>query len=136
VKEVDGVVYTAYEIGLMLRKSYAGESKEWEVLKNLCETPLLVIDEVEKAKESEAKGQWLSHVVGKRYNNLLPIIFISNCHLQDDCQNPRKPCPMCIEYHLGNDVLSRIFEDGHVMKFTGEDYRYKKRMETRKEEQI
>jgi DNA replication protein DnaC len=125
LKVVGGVMYRAYEVGMLLRQTYNGTSNEYEFLTELCKTPLLVIDELEKIKDSEAKQHWLSYVVGKRYDNMLPIIFIANCHTQEDCQAEKKPCPKCIEYHLENDVLSRIIEDGKTMKFTGEDYREK-----------
>jgi DNA replication protein DnaC len=93
----------------------------------------LVIDELDKAKESEAKNNWMSHIIGKRYNNMLPLILIGNGHLQDDCKSSQKPCPKCLEYHLENDVISRIFEDGVLLKFTGEDYRERMREKRRRE---
>lgn len=125
LKKLGGKIYTAYEIGVMLHQSYGGETREWEVLNELCTVPLLVIDEVEKIKDSEAKQHWVSHVVGKRYDRLLPIVFIANCHTQADCTAQVKPCPKCLEYHLENDVLSRIIEDGIIMKFNSDDYREK-----------
>ncbi len=124
LKLLGGVIYTAFEIGLMIRQSYGqGGKSEWEIFNELCSVPLLVIDEVEKLKDSEAKNHWMSHVIGKRYNRALPIILIANCHTQKDCKAKIKPCPKCLEYHLENDVLSRIIEDGIVMKFNSEDYR-------------
>jgi DNA replication protein DnaC len=134
LKIIGGLIYTAYEIGLMLRESYYGTINQYEFLQKLCKTPLLVIDEVEKVSETQAKQNWLSHVIGKRYNKMLPVIFIANCHSQVDCtyyKAEHKLCSKCIEYHLENDVISRITEDGIIMKFSGEDYRYKKRSERR-----
>jgi DNA replication protein DnaC len=125
LKEIGGVIYRSYEIGLKLRQSYSGEIKEWEVFDELCSVPLLVIDEVEKIKDSEAKQQWVSYVIGKRYDRMLPIIFIGNCHSKKDCREPQKPCYHCIEYHLEDDVLSRIIEDGIIMVFNSGDYREK-----------
>ena len=127
LKETSGVLYTAYEITLKLHAAYNGFGSEWEIFKELCETPLLVIDEVEKVKDSQHKSNWMSHVVGKRYDHLLPIIFIANCHMKNDCTSNEKPCPKCLEFHLENDVISRIVEDGSLLKFSGADYRYKKR---------
>jgi DNA replication protein DnaC len=129
LKTTGGLIYRAYEIGLLLRQAINGTTTEYDVLARLCKTPLLDIDEIEKLKDSEAKNHWLSYVVGKRYDDMLPVIFIGNCHTQDDCRAGQRPCPQCIEYHLENDILSRIIEDGIIMKFTGEDYRYKKRAE-------
>jgi DNA replication protein DnaC len=125
LKKLGGKIYTAYEIGIMLRRSYGGDTREWEVFEELCSTPLLVIDEVEKIKDSESKQNWVSYVVGKRYDRLLPLIFIANCHTRRDCAAEKKPCPKCLEYHLENDVLSRIIEDGIIMKFKNTDYREK-----------
>jgi DNA replication protein DnaC len=128
LKVIGGLICTAYEIGLTLRESYYGAINQYEFLQKLCEEPLLVIDEVEKARETQAKQNWLSHVIGKRYNKMLPVIFIANCHSQVDCLHykaEKKPCSRCIESQLENDVLSRIVENGQVMKFAGEDYRYK-----------
>jgi DNA replication protein DnaC len=129
LKELGGVIYTATEIGIALRQRYgSGGSREHEVFEQLCTAPLLVIDEVEKIKDSEWKNYWMSHIVGKRYNRMLPIIFIANCHTKKNCKEPVKPCPKCLEYHLENDVLSRIIEDGIVMNFDSPDYREKKRL--------
>jgi DNA replication protein DnaC len=132
LKMIGGLIYTAYEIGLILRESYYGAINQYNFLQTLCGTPLLVIDEVEKVSDTQAKQNWLSHVIGKRYNKMLPVILIANCHSQADCayyRAEKKPCSKCIEYHLENDVLSRIVENGQVMKFTEKDYRYKKRAE-------
>ena len=125
LKELGGVMYLAYEVGILLRQSYGGDTKEWAVFNELCTAPLLVIDEVEKIKDSESKQNWLSYVVNKRYNRMLPVIFIANCHTRINCRDPNKPCPKCLEYHLENDVLSRIIEDGIIMNFTSADYREK-----------
>jgi len=125
LKKLGGVIYTAFEIGVNLRQSYNGDTKEHEVYNELCTVPLLVIDEVEKIKDSESKQNWMSHVIGKRYNRMLPIIIIANCHTQKDCTEKEKPCRDCLEYHLESDVISRIVEDGIVMKFNSGDYRRK-----------
>ena len=125
LKKTGGVIYTAFEIGLMLRRSYNGDSKEWEVLKELCEVKLLVIDEIGRTKGSDWELNWLSHVINKRHENLLPLILISNRHLTHDCT--QGGCQYCLERYFENDVVSRIVEDGIILKFTGDDYRYKKR---------
>jgi len=131
LKAVGGVIYTAYEIGVNLRRSYNGEANEWEVLREICEAPLLVMDEVEKLRDSEAKQHWFSFVMGKRYNLELPTVFIANCHNAKDCKAPNRPCPRCLESHLENDVLSRVRESRVVLKFGSEDYR--KKIEDRRE---
>jgi DNA replication protein DnaC len=125
LKRLGGVIYKAFEIGINLRQSYNGGTKEHEVFHELCAAPLLVIDEVEKIRDSESKQNWMSYVIGKRYDRMLPVILIANCHVKSDCAAPLPPCPRCLEYHLENDVLSRIIEDGIVMKFNSDDYREK-----------
>ena len=125
LRELGGKIYTSTEIAMLLRQCYGGGLSEWEVMDELCTAPLLVIDEVEKIKQSEWKNYWMSHIIGKRYNRMLPVIFIANCHTQKNCREPEKPCPKCLEYHLENDVLSRIIEDGIIMNFTSADYREK-----------
>jgi len=127
-----GRIYKAYEIGAMIRSSYnSDEIKEWEFLEELCTVPLLVIDEVEKIKESEFKNNWMSYIIGKRYDECLPLILIANCHTQEECKQSKKPCPKCLEYNLENDVISRIVEDGIIMRFNCDDYRYRKGSEYR-----
>jgi len=126
LKQTGGVIYTAFEIGVMLRRSYNGDSKEWEVLNNLCEINLLIIDEIGRSKGSDWELNWLSHVINKRHENLLPLILISNRHLGLDC--PERGCKNCLENYFDNDVISRIIEDGVIMKFTGDDYRHKNRL--------
>jgi len=138
LKKLGGRIYTAFEIGVMIRYSYTDNSEisEWELLETLSSVPLLIIDEVEKSKDSEFKNNWMSHVVGKRYDDCLPIIFIGNCHTQSECKQPRKPCPKCLEYCLENDVMSRIIEKGILMRFNCEDYRYRKGNEYRNQKRI
>jgi DNA replication protein DnaC len=126
LKKMGGVIYTAADIAINIRSTYnGGESSEKDVFDELTTVPLLVIDEVEKIKESEWKNYWMSHVIGKRYNRMLPLIIIANCHMQKDCTEKVKPCCDCLEYHLENDVISRIIEDGIIMKFNSGDYRRK-----------
>jgi DNA replication protein DnaC len=110
----------------MLKRSYGEKfNREWKILGKLCETPLLVIDEIGRTKGMDWEMNWLSHVFNKRHANCRPTILISNRHLMSDCPEGAKGCPKCLESFFDNDVISRIVEDGIVMKFAGEDYRYK-----------
>ncbi|GHT89450.1 hypothetical protein FACS1894137_18720 [Spirochaetia bacterium] len=127
LKITGGVIHTVYEIELMLHQSYSGETQEWRVLSHLCETKLLVIDEIGRTKGTDWELNWLSHVINKRHENLMPLVLISNNHLKEDCPHGEAGCPFCIQNYVGNDILSRITEDGLIMEFTGDDYRYKKR---------
>jgi DNA replication protein DnaC len=132
LKITGGVIHTVYEIELMLHQSYSGEIQEWKVLDNLCKTEMLIIDEIGRTKGGEWELNWLSHVINKRHENLLPLVLISNNHLKENCPRGESGCPYCIQNYVGNDVLSRIIEDGLIMEFTGEDYRFIKRREIEK----
>jgi DNA replication protein DnaC len=132
LKMTGGILYTIFEIELMLRQSYSGETQEYRIIQELCETKMLVIDEIGRTKGGDWEENWISHVVDKRHKNLMPLILISNCHLRENCRE-RGGCPKCIQTYLGNDVLSRIIEDGIVLNFTGGDYRERIREKRRKE---
>jgi DNA replication protein DnaC len=122
LKTTGGILYTVFEIELMLRQSYSGVTQEYRIIQELCEKNMLVIDEIGRTKGGEWEENWLSHVIDKRHKNLMPLILVSNCHLREDCPDG-DGCPKCIQNYLGNDILSRIIEDGVVLTFTGEDYR-------------
>jgi DNA replication protein DnaC len=127
LKITGGVIHTIFEIELMLRQSYSGETRENAVISRLCKCEMLVIDEIGRTKRSEWEENWMSHVINKRHENLMPLILMSNKHLKEDC--PSGGCSDCIQNWVGNDVLSRIIEDGLIMEFTGEDYRQRKRLQ-------
>jgi DNA replication protein DnaC len=95
------------------------------MLKELCEKPLLVINEIGRTKSSDFELNWLSYVINKRHENMLPLVLISNRHLMENCAEGEKGCQKCLENFFDNDVISRIIEDGLVIKFTGGDYRMK-----------
>ena len=127
LKITGGRVYTVFEIELLLRRSYSGELREGDVYDMLCGTPVLVIDEIGRHKTGDWEMNFMSYVINKRHENLMPAVFISNKHLGEDCPRGAAGCPDCLHHFLGNDVLSRITEDGEIMYFTGEDYRRRKR---------
>jgi DNA replication protein DnaC len=122
-----GCIYSVFEIELMLKECYSGKREEGEskLYRRLCDVPVLAINEIGKHKPGEWEMNFLSYIINKRYENLMPTILISNAHLQDNC--PKKGCPDCLQSLLGNDILSRIAENGEIMIFNEEDYRYKKR---------
>jgi DNA replication protein DnaC len=132
LKKTDGVIYTFLEMCLMLRQGYNGSNQEWETLQKFCKTSLLIIDEIGRSKGSDWELSRLSHIFNKRHANYRPMIIISNRHLMANCPEGAKGCPKCLENYIDNDVISRIIEDGTIMKFTGEDYRYKIRIAGKK----
>jgi len=120
---VGGYVYSVFEIELLLKRCYSGKTSEWGFYRRLCEAPLLVINEIGKHKQGNWELNFISYIINKRYENMMPVVLISNKHLKEQC--PNKGCEDCFQNYLGNDVLSRITEGGKVLLFTGEDYRVK-----------
>lgn len=128
LKETGGYIYSVFEIELLLKECYSGKNEETEaeLYRRLCNAPMLAINEIGKHKSGEWETNFLSYIINKRYENLMPTIFITNAHLKDNCPQ-KNGCPECLQQFLGNDVLSRIVEDGEIMIFNEKDYRYKKR---------
>jgi DNA replication protein DnaC len=132
LKITGGTLYTIMEIEILLHQSYSGDTQEYNVIKGLCDAEMLAIDEIGRTKGGDWELNWLSHVVDQRHKNLMPFVLMSNNHLKENCPEGGG-CKKCIEDRLGNDILSRIAEDGAVLSFTGEDYRYRIRAKAKKE---
>jgi DNA replication protein DnaC len=126
LKMTGGILYTIMEIEILLHQSYSGDTQEYKVIKELCDVEMLAIDEIGRTKGGDWELNWLSHVIDQRHKNLMPFVLMSNNHLKENCPEGGG-CAKCIEGRLGNDILSRIREDGAVLSFTGEDYRYRLR---------
>jgi len=124
LKVTGGVIYKIYQISSMARQAQS-EFREQEFYDKLCKAEMLVIDEIGRTNNSAFETNWFSYVFDKRHENLKPIVLISNKHLKESCPS-KGGCPDCFQNWVGNDVLSRIIEDGLVMEFTGEDYRGQK----------
>jgi DNA replication protein DnaC len=125
LKLLGGYMYSVFEIELLLKRSYSHEVSEWKIYRQLYRAPLVVINEIGKHKIGDWEMNFLSYIINKRYENMMPIVLISNGHLRDNC--PKAGCPECFQNYFGNDVISRILEAGEIMLFTGEDYRMKLR---------
>jgi DNA replication protein DnaC len=125
LKLLGGNMYSVFEIELLLKRSYSHEISEWKIYRHLYKAPLLVINEIGRHKIGDWEMNFLSYIINKRYENMMPIVLISNNHLKENC--PKNGCPDCFQNYLGNDVISRIIEVGEIMMFTGGDYRMKLR---------
>ena len=125
LKITSGCMYSVFEIELLLKECYSGKEGESELYHRLCKTPMLIINEIGKHKVGEWETNFMSYIINKRYENLMPTVLITNAHLKENC--PQKGCSVCFQNLLGNDVLSRIVEDGEIMQFNEKDYRYIKR---------
>jgi len=125
LRELGGKIYTMYEIATRIRASYlynAGET-ELKIVDELAHTNLLIIDELGRTKGSDAETNWLSYIIDKRHVRNLPTILISNKHTRKDCK--AGGCTDCLENYISEDIMSRISENGVLLRFTGEDYRKK-----------
>ena len=129
VRELDGAIYTMYEIGSRIRASYVSGARETElqIVGELARLPMLAIDEIGRTKGSEAETNWISYIIDKRHTRRLPLVLISNRHLRRDCKNGG--CARCLENYIAEDVMSRLAEDGRMVVFDGDDYRRKKRLQ-------
>ena len=124
VQAVGGAIYSAYEIGLLVRGSY-NNSSEFETIDRLARLPLLVIDEYEKCKTSKASNDMFSYIFDKRHSRGLRTVLLSNYHLKKSCR--KGGCDECFETLLTNDLISRFRQNGEIIEMYGEDYRRKNR---------
>ncbi len=129
IRGLGGKIYTVYEISTRIRATYAPRAQEDEldIVDELAHLPMLVIDEIGRTKGSDAEMNWLSYIIDKRHARYLPIILISNKHLYNTCPRGADGCPDCLENYIGDDIMSRLREDGWLLSFKGEDWRRKKR---------
>ena len=69
VKELNGKIYTMYEITTRIRQSYSprADETELEIVDELARLPMLAIDEVGRTKGSDAELNWLSYIIDKRH---------------------------------------------------------------------
>lgn len=121
-----GKIMSMFEISAIIRSSFTNHKlpQELEILDGLAKQQILVIDEVGRTKGSDPEINWLSYIIDKRHTRGLRTIIISNKHLRKDCKS--NGCPDCIENYLADDMISRLCEDGLIVKFAGPDYRRKK----------
>ena len=123
VQALGGRILTMYEISTMIRASYTPRATrdELEIVDELARLKLLAIDEIGRTKGSDTEANWLSYIVDKRHVRRLPLILISNKHARKDCM--AGGCAGCLENFIGEDIMSRLFEGGVLLKFSGEDWR-------------
>lgn len=120
VNETDGLIMTAYEIGVFIRGGVA-TGKEHERLEYLSSVSLLVVDEMGRTKMSEAERYWHSYIFDKRHVRGLRSMVLSNHHYRRDCR--LGGCPKCFENLLDDDSISRFMQRGYTLTVQGRDYR-------------
>jgi len=121
-----GKIMTMYEISTTIRASYVKDSYEDElsIVDAYAHLPLFVIDEIGRTKGGDVEANWLSYIIDKRHVRDLPTILISNKHTRKTCD--KNGCADCLENYIGEDIMSRLCENGVLLKFSGDDWRKKR----------
>ena len=123
-KELNGKIYSMYEISTMIRQSYTmkAEKTELEIVRELASIPFLAIDEVGRTNGSNAEKDWMSFIIDKRHVRRLPTMLMSNGHLRRNCKY-ENGCENCFENYMNKDVISRLRQDSKVINILGKDHR-------------
>lgn len=104
---------TIKEIIDNIRKCWGKEADNFdrEVVSRYKDVPLLIIDEIGVQYGSESERIELYEIFNERYNNMLPIIAISNFNRKQ------------IEKTLGLRITDRLFGSATILEFTGDSKR-------------
>jgi DNA replication protein len=123
VKELKGKYIKMFAISERIRASYVDTSRgtSLDILDELASVPILAIDEMGRSKGSDWELNYLSYVFDERHASRLPTIFASNRHMVENC--PSHGCDNCLQNFFGDDMMSRICEDGKLLNFSGRDFR-------------
>lgn len=116
VKERYGF-YTTYEwLSARIRSSYARKSEKTEIdiLQELRQTPLLVIDEIDKGTNTDAKKDLISFLCRERYEDENPTWLVGNLTWE------------WAKINIDSSVLDRCKENGKSILFDWDSYRIKK----------
>ena len=122
-KEMNGKIYTMYEISTMIRQSYTVKAvkTELEIVNELATIPFLAIDEVGRTNGSSSEKNWLSYILDKRHVRKLPFMLMSNTHLLNNC--PKGGCDNCFENFMDSDIISRLYQDSKIINIVAPDFR-------------
>lgn len=107
--------YKAMEFFLMLKNAYRNDSQfsEENIIRKFCEFPILVLDEIHVRSESEWENNLLTHIIDKRYDDMLSTVLISNITYEH------------LPKAVGASIYSRLVETGGVMQCDWEPFRGK-----------
>ena len=112
-------VYTTWEfLDMEIRStynSYAAKKTEYELIVYYCTVPFLVLDEIEKGKNEDAKMRCLSLVCRERHERNRPLWLAGNCNYE------------WVKTMLDSSVIDRLKEKGKSFNFDWESYRPKLR---------
>ena len=112
-------IYTTWEfLDMEIRStfnSFAAKKTEYELITHYCTIPFLVIDEVEKGKNEDAKMRYLSLLCRERHERKRPLWLAGNCNYE------------WVKTILDSSVIDRLTEKGKSFNFFWESYRPKLR---------
>lgn len=114
-----GGLYTTYEwIAMRIRASYSNGTQETElsIIEEMCNKHFLVIDEIDKGVDSEAKKSLLSLICRERYERNKPLWLAGNCNTE------------WINATFDTSVIDRLKNEGTSFLFDWDSYR-KREME-------
>lgn len=111
------------EYGSLLKEiqdSYnpASRTSEMSVLASVCETEVLVLDELGVSKPTAWVLDTMTQIIGRRYNDKKLTIFTTN--YTDERQNPSSET---LQDRIGARLRSRLYEMSSTVVLDGEDYR-------------
>ena len=112
-------VYTTWEfLDMEIRSTYnsfAAKRTEYELITQYCTMPFLVIDEIEKGKNEDAKMRCLSLICRERHERNRPLWLAGNCNYE------------WVKTVLDSSVIDRLKEKGKSFCFDWKSYRPKLR---------
>lgn len=94
-----------------VRSTYGGKGSETQAINDLLKPDLLIMDEIGAQVGSDHELQLLFEIINKRYENLRPMILISNLNADD------------LQKYLGHRVMDRFRECGTVLAFDWASFR-------------
>ena len=104
---------TAMSLFLRIRASFGkkgGETEE-QIVKEMAQSTLLVIDEIQERGNTAWEDRLLTHILDKRYGAMTPTIIIANLDAA------------ALTECLGASISSRINETGGIITITGKSHR-------------
>ena len=111
--------YTTWEfLDLRLRSTYnsfAAKKAEYQMMMHYCTIPFLVIDEIDKGKNEDAKMRCLSLICRERHERKRPLWLAGNCNYE------------WVKTMLDSSVMDRLKQKGKSFNFFWESYRPKLR---------
>ena len=103
------VIFRSYsEMLAKIKQNFEGDGREVD---RLCDTPLLIIDDLGQEKWTEWNHEVLFRIVNSRYESNSPIVVTSNMSVME------------LKDNVGEAVFSRLYEMTDKVKMNGKDHR-------------